>query len=176
MSADLENIKVNLEKAEKAVEDEIEKVVRQWAEAVKTSADTTIRAGNAIATMQMLRNIRSNVTREVGKITGVVGVGSNVPYAIFRHENTKPHFPPIEPLTQWVIKKGLIKSKSGKSRTAASFKKGRNADSLTAEARGIAFLIARKIARQGTTGLPFLKIAMNLNRERLFASLAKIQV
>ena len=43
---------------------------------------------------------------------------------------TKPHFPPIEPLIDWV-----------KARLGISTEK---------EARGVAFLIARKIAVRGT--------------------------
>lgn len=176
MSADLENIKVNLEKAGKALEDEIEKVVSRWAQQVQGDAIIAIEQSNAIATNQLRSNVRFTVLREVGKIIGVVGTGSSVPYAIFRHQGTKPHFMKVQPLIDWVIKKGLVKTRTGKARKLSAFSKGRNADTYMREATSIAHAIKWKIARKGTTGVPFLKIAMNLNRERLFAAMAKISV
>jgi len=52
-------------------------------------------------------------------------------YAMSVELGTKPHFPPIDPLTDWVKAKFDIQG---------------------AEARSVAFLIARKIAKKGTKG------------------------
>lgn len=56
-------------------------------------------------------------------------VGSALPYAVPVELGSRPHRPPIEPLADWVRRK---LGKRGK------------------EARGIAFAIANKIARDGT--------------------------
>lgn len=174
MAKGIEEIKLNLGTAQKAVEDEIEKVVRRFMEKLRTDADSEIRKGRMIYTGETIKNLRYEVTRQAGKITGVMGVGANVKHAIFAHEPTKPHFPPIQPIQDWVIKKGLIKQ-GGKATILKAIKGTKNADAKMKEARTIAFLIARKISRKGTKGLPFLRMALNLNREYLMAELAKIK-
>jgi len=64
--------------------------------------------------------------------SGVIGVvGSPLNYAEPVELGTRPHFPPIEPLIDWVKVKLGVPEK---------------------EARGVAFLVARKIARSGTKG------------------------
>lgn len=61
----------------------------------------------------------------------VIGaVASPLPYAEYRELGTRPHFPPIAPLMDWVQAKLGISSDS--------------------EKRSVAFLIARKISRVGT--------------------------
>ena len=65
--------------------------------------------------------------------TQVIGiVGTPVNYAVPVELGTKPHFPPIEPLVDWVRQKLDIADEK--------------------QARGVAFLIARKISRRGTQG------------------------
>jgi len=63
--------------------------------------------------------------------SGAIGVvATPLIYAAPVELGTKPHFPPIEPLIDWVkVKLGITGDK---------------------EARGVAFLIARKISRVGT--------------------------
>lgn len=61
----------------------------------------------------------------------VIGmVASPLPYAEYVELGTKPHFPPIEPIQDWVMAKLGITDET--------------------EARSVAFLIARKISRVGT--------------------------
>jgi hypothetical protein len=63
--------------------------------------------------------------------TSVVGlVSTSVSHAVPVELGTRPHFPPIEPLIDWVKAKFGISSEK--------------------EARGAAFLVARKISRRGT--------------------------
>jgi hypothetical protein len=59
-------------------------------------------------------------------------VGSPLNYAQPVELGTRPHFPPVEALMDWVKLRFHVTSDS--------------------QARGIAFLIARKISRQGTKG------------------------
>lgn len=68
---------------------------------------------------------------------GVKGlVGTPMSYAVPVELGTKPHMPPIEPLIDWVKEQLGIRSEKA--------------------ARGVAFAIAIKISRRGTTGqFPF---------------------
>ena len=77
--------------------------------------------------------LRASITASVEPMAqGMLGVvGTVQPYAIPVELGTKPHFPPIQSLMDWVK---LKLGKSGK------------------EGRQVAFLIARKIARVGTKG------------------------
>ena len=75
--------------------------------------------------------LRGSVFHEMrGDPGGVAGVvGSPLNYALPVELGSKPHFPPLAPLQDWVEKKlGVDKS----------------------ESRQVAFLVARKIARKGT--------------------------
>jgi hypothetical protein len=77
-------------------------------------------------------------------------VASPLEYAVYVELGTKPHFPPIEPLIDWVRVK---------------FHKSEE------EARGIAFLVARKIAERGTLGVGMFNraFAANIGQvERIF--------
>lgn len=83
--------------------------------------------------------LRGSVFHEMrGDPRGVAGiVGSPQQYALPVELGTKPHFPPLAPLQDWVERKlGVDKS----------------------ESKQVAFLIARKISRKGTKGQhPFEK-------------------
>lgn len=77
--------------------------------------------------------LRGSVTHSiVTRIRGVEMAGkvySPVSHAVPVELGTKPHFPPLEPLRDWVEKKLGVSKK---------------------ESRGVAFLVARKIAAKGT--------------------------
>lgn len=63
-------------------------------------------------------------------LDNVIGVvASSLPYAEPVELGTRPHFPPVEPLIDWVIAKLNVPEE---------------------QAPGVAFLVARKIARVGT--------------------------
>ncbi len=87
---------------------------------------------------------RASITPSVGVSGNVVEgvVGSNLAHAPFAILDTKPHWPPLEPIRQWVHRKALGGTGSGRGLRRAS---------ASVEA-GIAFLVARKIAREGTKG------------------------
>lgn len=77
--------------------------------------------------------LRASIAGSVGSVaSGVLGVvGTAQPYAVPVELGTKPHFPPVQALEDWV-----------QARLGA-----RGAD-----IRRIAWLVARKIARHGTQG------------------------
>jgi len=64
-----------------------------------------------------------------GGLLGVVG--TSIDYAVPVELGTKPHFPPLAPLEDWAVAK-------------LGVERGR--------AKGVAFVIARKIAKTGTAG------------------------
>lgn len=80
---------------------------------------------------------------------GVLGVvGSNQPSAAFLEFGTKPHMPPVTALEQWV------QDALGVS---------------AADAHRVAFLVARKIAREGTPALKIFENAFSRNAGQVIA-------
>lgn len=75
--------------------------------------------------------VGSVVTEEQRYADSVIGMtGSPLPYAEYVELGTKPHFPPLQPIEDWVQAKLDITDED--------------------EKRQVAFLIARKISRVGT--------------------------
>ena len=76
-----------------------------------------------------LRNSIMEDTLEAPDGTIIGRVGTNIEYALPVEFGSRPHFPPIDPLTYWARRKfGLSE----------------------AEARNVAFAVAHKIAKKGT--------------------------
>lgn len=86
--------------------------------------------------------------RPVEKLSGrVIGVvGTNITYAEAVEVGTRPHFPPIEPLINWV-----------------RFK----LDVPWEQAPGVAYLVARKISRVGTKGQRMFKRGFESTRSEV---------
>jgi hypothetical protein len=166
-----EEIGKNMEAALEAVSKQLEVTMRQCMEKLRTDAVIIIDQNKAYATGQMRKNVLYDVTREAGRIIGVVGTTASVPYSIFKHEGTKPHWPPVEAIQKWVVQKGLVTGAAGKPTNVralyrglfAGGKRAKKASATLYQALSIAFLIARKISKMGTTGLPFLRLALNQN-------------
>lgn len=159
------------------IEFELVRFLRRVLVKIQSDAVRIIDENKAVAWGELRRNIREDIIVEAGKILGVVGAGSNVPYAIFRHEGTKPHWPPQLALQQWVIRKGIIKMNNKPiTRSGLRNAKKSSVDSLTKQIVNTAFLIARKISRKGTTGLPFMKMALNQNISWIQGELDKLKI
>jgi len=80
-------------------------------------------------------------------------VGSPAAYGVPVEMGTKPHFPPVAPLQHWVERKLGIGGK---------------------EAKAVAFLIARAIARRGTKGARMATRSVEKNEARIMAILERI--
>lgn len=74
------------------------------------------------------------------------GVGTALAYAAPVETGSRPHMPPVEPIAEWVRRKLGKKPK---------------------EARGIAFAIARKIARDGTQGAHMFAQGLDFARPQI---------
>ena len=154
---------------------ELEKFLRIVLLKLHADADKIIRDEGAVASGELIKNLREDVYREAGRLVGVFGVGANVKYGIYRHEGTKAHFPPVEPILKWVLKKGLVKHNNRPTSARALGRTKRGADTL-GEARAIAFLIARKISKSGTNALQFLKLALAQNQGFIISKLGSVKL
>jgi hypothetical protein len=100
--------------------------------------------------------LRGSITHElrgqaIAEGLGVAGkVFSPLNYALPAELGSKPHFPPIAPLRDWVeAKLGVDKSRS----------------------QSVAFLVARKIARKGTKGAFMFTNALSNNAQQVIGIL-----
>lgn len=75
--------------------------------------------------------------------------------------------PPIDYITEWVVKKGLADTYNIKTRKVT--KRGKEFDY---RAMSIAFLIARSIAKKGTKAHPFLYPAFEEKKENLLKNIS----
>jgi hypothetical protein len=99
----------------------------------------------------------------------LVWVGTNVrtaggyPYAVGVHEGTCPHWAPIEPLIEWVKKKGMAATQfSIKTHGRTGGKKQRAGEDLA-----MAYRIQSKIAREGTEPHPFMTNVFTKERHKI---------
>lgn len=93
-------------------------------------------------------------SREQVLESGAIGVvGTTLPHVAYVELGTKPHFPPVQELEDWVrVKLGITDEK---------------------KIHGVAYLIARKIAARGTLGVGMFHRTWAQQRpqvERLFAA------
>ena len=107
-------------------------IVREELEAAVTEADVLLAREVREHMPTAQGTLRASVFHEE-TVSGLVVtgfVGSPLAYAAPVELGTRPHFPPVDALIDWVrIRFGISGDK---------------------EARGVAFLVARKIARKGT--------------------------
>jgi hypothetical protein len=114
---------------------------------IKTDPDFPYGAGP----LHLIQTISSDVSYQGEEVTGIVGTPAK--YAEPVEYGTKPHFPPLEPLQYWVEKKLGLPEK---------------------EAKGVAFLIARKISVEGTEGAHTFEFAWEENKDRVEKMLNEI--
>lgn len=85
--------------------------------------------------------------------------GSESSYALFHEEKTKPHWPPPEPIRAWV---------------SAKLARGEMTLSPGVTAGGLAFLVGRKISREGTPAFHDLADYFDDNWKRIITGMAKV--
>jgi len=102
-------------------------------------------------------DLRKSISYEVRRMTNqwLVKIYSGVKHAVYAHEGTRPHFPPVNKIAKWVRKKGIAGRWSVKSRRRLG-----NKMKKYDEDRQVAMMIARKIASKGTKGVRFFKFAL----------------
>jgi hypothetical protein len=128
---------------------DVSAIAAHWARAPEITSNAVTRAmDEAVLLLQReaadnspigaLGNLRnnwfSNVVPSPAQVVGLMG--TPVEYAEAVELGTKPHFPPVEPLADWVRAKLDVPEK---------------------EVQSVAFAIARKIAKSGTKAQLFLR-------------------
>ncbi len=153
----------------KIIESQIEKLaeniaLKLEAETVDVIDERDIRSEGSLRKSISSETINRSTSAVISYLIKVFG---NVNYAVFVHEGTKPHFPPVEPIMRWVKNKGIgqqfyIKSKRAiaTKRQQVKTKSGLSEKKYSSEVRSMAYLIARSIARKGTKGKKFFEIAL----------------
>ena len=107
-----------------------------------------IKENDIMAWAKLYASITNEVLRRNGYIQTTIK--PNMYYAIWVHDGTEPHMPPIQPILEWVqVKRGRL----GKSFL------GDRSDVSTAWA------VATNIKKFGTKGHPFVDITFNQNRQ-----------
>lgn len=119
---------------------------------IEASAKKYIIAKDIVSEGDLLKSITHEVQRLTDKLLG--SVGSNVPHARFVHEGTRPHWPPVRAIEDWV------RTQQGRGKIGPG------------DVRSIAFLVSRAISRRGTKGRPFLAVALRLNRDAMVNRIA----
>ncbi len=120
---------------------------------------------NVRATGDLRKSIASEITRNVDEITA--RIFSGVQYAIFAHEGTRPHMPPIYPIMRWVERKqigatytGRLSKKGMKTITGKVASGNTVSREFSANTRSIAYAIAHGIRKHGTRGVKFFELGL----------------
>lgn len=135
--SELQRLEAQLLQAPEAVRDELSRAV--------TEADVMLANAAAELTPRASGLLQKSLYH-VEKVNGLAVegfIGSALNYVAPVELGTKPHFPPLEPLIDWV-----------KTRLQVA----------ESEARGVAFLVARKIARKGTEGARMFEQTLDSHR------------
>lgn len=129
--------------------------VAYYTNLIRTKAIDIIKKRDHISSGSLVNAITFEVRRLTDQIVGIVGV--NISYAPYVHFGTRPHWPPVAPIRQWVaqqIRRGKINLGPGET------------------VKGRAFLVSRAIARRGTKGTKFFDIALRLYEQKIVAEVA----
>lgn len=132
---------------------EVEKLAERIGLMLERETMEVLAANDKIATGDLRKSVSYKVTRLLSDY--LITCFTNTNYAVYVHDGTRPHFPPIEPIMQWVKRKRLSGSYSIKTHDRIG-----NKSKQFDEDRQLAFMIARSIAKKGTKGLKFFDIAL----------------
>ncbi|MFA5628147.1 MAG: hypothetical protein WC965_11845 [Thiohalomonadaceae bacterium] len=145
--------------------------------AIRTNAIKIVDAEKMVVTGMLRASIQTKLILESDDQHIEVYVndpGNNkLKYAKYLHEGIKPHMPPLDPIRQWVAKKGLHKtalaaawnktkqSNQGMKRHAQK-KKGELESRLI---DSIAWAVAINMKKKGKKPVPFLSLAIKMTLE-----------
>jgi hypothetical protein len=152
---------------DKELNDIIAKLERLSIDGVKRAMQYSVIAVEAMAkqlspvnTGRLATSITSVVEGSTENITG--RIGTNVVYAPYMELGTKPHFPPIAAIQDWVKKKGIA------AKLTPSGKRGGSKATRESQDRSMAFVIARSISKKGTRERPYLVPALEKSGGRVY--------
>lgn len=116
------------------------------------------------ATGQMRRGVDAEIKNETERI--IIEVFDNMGYSYYAHQGTRPHFPPIYAIRDWVRIKGLAANYTpvlgGRYWGKSTIKRysGKKAMDDYYKVDRIACAIAWKIYKRGTAGVKFFDLAL----------------
>lgn len=147
---------MNNEKLFNDIKEEIMNNLERFGEKIKQllirQVKEILESEKKVVTSNLLKSIDGEVMRIQ---TGIlVQIFSGTGYAFYVHEGTKPHFPPVYALRDWVKLKGLAYRNSRKK--ILNYKSMNDYWIIN----NIAYAIAWKIYRNGTQGLKFFDLAL----------------
>ena len=132
----------------RAVERGLERATEVLERAVAAAAQSPLGAESRAPLGELARSVRREVFHDNGQTVGRVFLGAPADeYGIFVEVGTRPHFPPPAAIEGWVRRRlGVTDDR---------------------QARELAFLIGRKIARRGTPGRFLFERALQENEDRV---------
>lgn len=144
------------------------KEMRDLPRKLREASRDAIREGLAAGVLTVVEEIEhagavsSGAMRQSVRYEDTIGGGTlyvDSPHAAFVNDGTRPHWPPPEPIFEWVMRKGIAKNEQ--------------------EAMDITFLIQRHIATYGTAPTKFFDKAMVIVKKdikkRIKNKLAKLR-
>lgn len=132
---------------------EVEKLTEKIGLILERETKDVLSKHGKYATGDLYKSIRSKVIK-LSK-SYVIRCFAGVNYSQFVHEDTRPHFPPINKIQKWVRLKKLTGRYSVKSKKRLGGKQTQHD-----EDRALAWIIARSISRKGTKGIKFFELAL----------------
>lgn len=145
---------------------EVEKLTERIGLILERETKDVLSKHGKYATGDLYKSIRSKVIK-LSK-SYVIRCFANVNYSQFVHEDTRPHFPPINKIQKWVRLKKLTGRYSVKSKRRLGGKQTQHD-----EDRALAWIIARSIARKGTKGIKFFELALKQAMPKIQDELTK---
>jgi len=148
-----------------SVQVEAEKLANKIALILERETAQVITDNNIIATGNLRKSIGSSVEKSI--VGYLITAFTNAGYSLFVSDGTRPHFPPITAIRDWVKIKGLaynIKS-SKKKKSGAAFGNVKAIRSYKTmndynQINQIASAIAWSIYHKGTKGIKFFDLAL----------------
>ncbi|MFA7057586.1 MAG: hypothetical protein WC155_08525 [Candidatus Cloacimonadales bacterium] len=160
-----------MEAIKKHLQDEIREIANKIRiNAIKVIEDKemviTGHLRNSIQTKTVINDNEAVITvfvAEGGKLKG------STKYPKFLHEGIEPHMPPIDPIKEWVRKKGIVKDDV--NQTWLKVKNTRNRPTkqkmIEQKINSAAWAIAMNMKKKGRKPTPFLDIAVKMTLKTL---------
>ena len=164
----------------KRIQDELDKMLLKVAARIK---QIMVRASVQVIDDKKISNtgtLRKSIDGEIEQnaLATVITVFSNVFYSVYRHEGTKPHYPNLAAIRDWVRLKGLASRTSWNKKQFKSVTKSiRSYKTMNDYYKidQIARAIAWKIYRKGTAGVKFFEIAFKQSWPQIELEISKLK-
>lgn len=145
---------------EQQIEDSLMKLVRRIGLLLEKNVKRIIDQKKVNVTGTLKKSIASKVEKRATEI--VLTVFANTNYAQYVNNGTGPHMPPVAPIRDWVVKKGLAfktVDKVGNRKKILAYKSMDDYWQITR----VAWAIAKNIEKKGTKGIRFFELALDIS-------------